>query len=116
MRRHLRIFSLLAVLILGFTGCNAIKGLFNPFAGTWKSGMIEVDFRSDKTFKFVIGSTISVNLKGDYTYDDDTIVLSFDSGSDVTFSYEFKENKNKLVLIPQTDFDYINTRIELTRE
>lgn len=116
MRRQLKTFSILAVLILGLTGCNAIKGLFNPFTGKWKSGMIEVDFRSDKTFKFVIGSTISVNLKGDYTYEDDTIVLSFDSGSEVTFSYEFNESKNKLVLIPQTDFDYISTKLELTRE
>lgn len=116
MSGHVKAFLFLSLLMLSLSGCNAIKGLFNPFTGKWKSGLIEVEFRSDKTFKFVIGSTISVNLEGDYTYDDDTIVLSFDSGSDVTFSYEFKENKNKLVLIPQTDFDYIKTRIELTRE
>ena len=57
-----------------------------------------------------------MNLSGNYEYDDNTLILNFDSGGGVTFSYEFKDNKKKLVLIPKTDFDYIKTKLEFTRE
>lgn len=116
MRRYIGVLAVLSLVAISLSGCNAIKGLFNPFVGNWKSGIFEIEFRSDKTFKLVIGRTVSVNLDGNYKYDDNTLDLNFDSGSGVKFSYEFMDNKNKLILIPQTDFDYIKTKLEFTRE
>ena len=116
MRGVLTLAALLIVLSIAVSGCDAIKGLFNPFAGKWGAGMIELEFENDRTFKFVLGSTISVNLGGDYSYDDKTLVLKFDKGSEVNFSYEFSGDKKTLTLIPETDFDYIKTRLDFTKE
>jgi hypothetical protein len=116
MRGVLTLVALLIVLSIAVSGCDAIKGLFNPFAGKWRAGMIELEFENDRTFKFVLGSTISVNLGGDYSYDDKTLVLKFDKGSEVNFSYEFSGDKKTLTLVPETDFDYIKTRLDFTKE
>lgn len=116
MRGVLTLAALLIVISIAVSGCDAIKGLFNPFAGKWRAGMIELEFENDRTFKFVLGSTISVNLGGDYSYDDKTLVLKFDKGSEVNFSYEFSRDKKTLTLVPETDFDYIKTRLDFTKE
>lgn len=116
MRGVLTLAALLIALSIAVSGCDAIKGLFNPFAGKWRAGMIELEFENDRTFKFVLGSTISVNLGGDYSYDDKTLVLKFDKGSEVNFSYEFSGDKKTLTLVPETDFDYIKTRLDFTKE
>ncbi len=116
MRRFLTLAALLFAASLAFSGCEAIKGLFNPFAGKWRAGMLELEFGSGRSFKLVIGSTISVNLDGEYTYDDKTLVLEFDEGSEVTFSYEFSGDRKTLTLVPETDFDYIKTRLDFTKE
>jgi len=116
MRGVLTMAALLIALSIAVSGCDAIKGLFNPFAGKWRAGMIELEFENDRTFKFVLGSTISVNLGGDYSYDDKTLVLKFDKGSEVNFTYEFSGDKKTLTLIPETDFDYIKTRLDFTKE
>lgn len=116
MRGVLTLAALLIALSIAVSSCDAIKGLFNPFAGKWRAGMIELEFENDRTFKFVLGSTISVNLSGDYSYDDKTLVLKFEKGSEVNFSYEFSGDKKTLTLIPETDFDYIKTRLDFTKE
>jgi hypothetical protein len=116
MRGVLTMAALLIALSIAVSGCDAIKGLFNPFAGKWRAGMIELEFEDNHTFKFVLGSTISVNLGGDYSYDDKTLVLKFDKGSEVNFTYEFSGDKKTLTLIPETDFDYIKTRLDFTKE
>ena len=116
MRGLLRFVALFSLLALTLTGCDVMKGLFNPFQGKWKAGMLELEFESDRSFKFVAGSTISVNLKGEYSYDDHTLVLKFDSGSEVTFSYEFSDDRKKLALVPETEFDYIKTKLEFTKK
>ncbi|MCI0480815.1 MAG: hypothetical protein L0213_04420 [Candidatus Dadabacteria bacterium] len=116
MRGVLTLAALLIALSIAVSGCDAIKGLFNPFAGKWRAGMIELEFENDRTFKFVLGSTISVNLGGDYSYDEKTLVLKFDKGSEVNFSYEFSGDKKTLTLVPETDFDYIKTRLDFTKE
>ncbi|HSC34268.1 MAG TPA: DUF5640 domain-containing protein [Thermodesulfobacteriota bacterium] len=116
MRGVLTLAALLIALSIAVSGCDAIKRLFNPFAGKWRAGMIELEFENDRTFKFVLGSTISVNLSGDYSYDDKTLVLKFEKGSEVNFSYEFSGDKKTLTLIPETDFDYIKTRLDFTKE
>jgi len=116
MRGVLTLAAFLIVLSIAVSGCDAIKGLFNPFAGKWRAGMIELEFENDRTFKFVLGSTISVNLGGDYSYDEKTLVLKFEKGSEVNFSYEFSEDKKTLTLVPETDFDYIKTRLDFTKE
>lgn len=115
-RRFLTLAAFLLVVSFALAGCDTIKGLFNPFAGKWKSGLLELDFGSDRSFKFVIGSAISINLNGEYSYDDKTLVLRFDKGSEVTFAYEFSSDKKTLTLVPETDFDYIKTRLDFKKE
>ncbi len=116
MRKFLTFTACLLLISAAVSGCDTIKGLFNPFAGKWRSGMFELEFGNDRSFKFVIGSTISVNLGGEYSYGDKTIVLKFDNGSEVNFSYEFSRDKKTLTLVPETDFDYIKTRLDFTKE
>ena len=115
-RNRLTLAAFLLLISIVFSGCDAIKGLFNPFAGKWKSGLLELDFSSDRSFKFVFGSTISINLNGEYTYDEKKLVLKFDKGSDVTFSYEFSDDKKTLTLVPETDFEYIKTRLDFRKK
>ena len=115
-RRFLTITPILLAVLFSMSGCDAIKGLFNPFAGKWKSGLLELDFSSGRSFELVIGSTVSINLNGEYGYDDDTLVLKFDNGSDVNFSYEFSADRKTLTLVPESDFDYIKTKIDFRKE
>ena len=112
MNGRIKICAVFAALVLIVSAC----GAFNPFVGKWKSGILELDFKSDKSFKLVIGHTISVNLEGYYSYDDDTLTLNIEGGTDVTFTYTFKEGKKELVLTPKTDFEYIRAKIELTKQ
>ena len=58
-------------------GCGFIEGLFNPFAGKWKAGITEIEFTGDGKFALKLGSAISLNLNGEYTYDDKNLFLSF---------------------------------------
>jgi hypothetical protein len=116
MRGLLKFAALFALLTLALTGCDVIKGLFNPFHGKWKAGMFELEFESSRSFRFSVGSTISLNLNGEYSYDDHTLVLKFDGGSEATFSYEFSDDRKKLMLVPETDFEYIKTKLEFEKE
>jgi hypothetical protein len=115
-RGYLTWAALFLALSLALSGCEAIKGLFNPFAGNWRAGMLELEFGSGRSFELIVGSAVSVNLEGEYSYDDKTLVLEFDGGSEVAFSYEFSEDKKTLTLIPETDFDYFKTRLDFTKE
>ena len=112
MNLQLRLVVITAFLILTVTACS----MFNPFVGKWQSGLLEFDFKSDKTFKLVIGSTISINLEGSYSYDNETITLDIEGDTSAAFSYTFKDGKNKLVLVPKGDFEYIKTKIELEKK
>ena len=116
MRRFMTLAALMLFISVAVSGCDAVKSLFNPFAGRWKAGMTELEFGSDRSFKFVVGSTISFNLNGEYSYDDKTLVLKFDKGGEVTFSYEFSGDKKTLTLVPETDFEYIKTRLDFKKE
>jgi len=75
-----------------------------------------LEFKNDKSFELVIGKTISVNLKGKYDYEEDSLTLDIEGDSDVTFTYEFKDGDKKLVLKPESEFSHINTTIEFTKE
>jgi len=112
MNCRIKVFTIALIVLASLTACS----LFNPFVGKWKSGVLELDFKSDKTFKLVVGSTISVNFEGNYGYDADTLTLNIDGDTSVTFSYTFKDGKKGLVLMPKTDFEYIKTKIELKKE
>ena len=116
MRSCIRVLLVISFLALPLAGCNAIKGLFNPFAGKWKSGIFTLEMKNDRSFEFTIGSTVSVNLKGEYTYDENELALNFEGESSVIFSYEFSEDKKELTLVPKTDFDYFKTKLEFTKE
>ena len=95
------------------SGC---ERLFNPFTGEWKAGILNLEFRSDKEFKLIIGDRISINLKGKYSYNKDTLFLNIDGGSAVSFSYEFNKEKNELLLTPEAEFEYIKTAVRFHRE
>ena len=112
MGTRIKFCAIVLAVLVSLAACS----LFNPFVGKWKSGLLELDFKADKTFKLVVGSTISVNLEGDYSYDDETLTLSIDGDTDVTFTYTFKDGKRVLVLVPKTEFEYIKTKIELEKQ
>jgi hypothetical protein len=116
MNRHIKILAAFSFALLFYAGCSSIENLINPFVGKWESGVFELELNSDKTFKLAIGKTISVNLEGTYGYDDNTLTLNMEGDSDVTFTYEFKDDDRKLVLTPETEFNYINTKIEFTKQ
>ncbi len=104
------------VLMAALGGCGFIEGLFNPFAGKWKSGITEMVFTRDGKFYLTIGRAVSLNLDGEYTYDEKNLFLSFDGGEPLKLSYEFVDDKSRLVLDPMTDSDYIQTRLKFTRQ
>ncbi len=112
MNNKIKFCTIALIVIISLSACS----IFNPFVGKWKSGILELDFKADKSFKLIIGSTISINLEGDYSYDDETLTLSIEGDTDVTFSYTFKDGKKELVLVPKSDFEYIKTKIELKKE
>ncbi len=97
-------------------GCGFIEGLFNPFAGKWKSGITEIEFTGDGKFKLVVGRAVSLNLDGEDTYDEDNLFLSFGGGEPVKLSYEFSDDKKTLVLDPLSDSDYIKTRLTFAKQ
>ena len=97
-------------------GCSSIEKMVDPFVGNWVSGAFNLEFKNDNTFELSIGKTISVNLDGKYEYDDDILTLNIEGDSEVSFSYEFKDDKNKLVLKPEGKSSYFNTKIEFDRE
>jgi hypothetical protein len=99
--------------MLLLSGC---ESLFNPFTGEWKAGVLTLEFKADKDFKLIIGDTISINLKGKYSYNKDTLILNIDGGSAVGFSYEFNREKNELLLTPGAEFEYIKTAVRFHRE
>ncbi len=116
MGRHIRILTVFSFALLFYVGCSSIENLINPFVGKWESGVFDLEFKGDKSFKLMIGKTISVNLEGKYEYDEDSLTLDIQGDSDVTFTYEFKDGNKKLVLKPESEFSYINSKIEFTKE
>lgn len=112
MNRRIKLPAVFLALVLIAAAC----GAFNPFVGNWKSGVFELEFKSDKTFKLHIGHVISVNMEGKYSYDGQTLTLDIDGDKDVTFFYTFGEGNKELMLIPQTDFEYIKTKIAFTKQ
>ncbi|GJM16829.1 MAG: hypothetical protein DHS20C13_21560 [Thermodesulfobacteriota bacterium] len=116
MNRNLKIFFVFVFAIGFFASCSSIEKMVDPFVGNWVSGAFNLEFKNDHTFKLSIGKTISVNLDGEYEYDDSILKLNIEGDSELSFSYEFKDDKNKLVLKPESESSYFNTKIEFDRE
>ncbi|MCZ6790794.1 MAG: hypothetical protein O7C70_03235 [Candidatus Dadabacteria bacterium] len=116
MNRHIKILAVFSFALLFYAGCSSIESLINLFVGKWESGVFNLEFKSYKTFKLMIGKAISVNLEGKYEYDEDSLTLDIEGDSNVTFTYEFKDDEKKLILKPESEFNYINTKIEFTKE
>lgn len=115
----MRSFKMLFVIIVmtGFiASCSSIEKMVDPFVGNWVSGAFNLEFKDDHTFELSIGKTISVNLEGKYKFNDNTLTLDIEDDSELSFSYEFKDDKNKLVLKPEGETGYIKTKIEFERE
>lgn len=107
-----RLIIVTALLFFTAASCS----MFNPFVGSWKSGLLELEFKADKNFKLTIGSTVSINLEGTYSYDSETLTLDIEGDNSVTFSYTFEDGKKKLILVPKDEFEYIKTKIELEKQ
>ena len=108
----------LAAVVLkgGVGGGGFIEGLFNPVGGRWKAGRTGIVFTRDGKVYLTIGRAVSLNLDGEYTYDEKNLFLSFGGGEPLKLSYEFVDDKSRLVLDPMADSDYIQTRLKLTRQ
>lgn len=116
MNRNLKFLSTFFITLCFLVGCSSIEKMVDPFVGNWVSGAFNLEFKSDSTFELSIGKVISVNLEGKYEYNDNTLTLDIEGDSELTFSYEFKDDKNKLVLKPEGESSYIKTKIEFERE
>jgi hypothetical protein len=116
MNRKYKLAALFSFSLLLITGCGSIEKMLDPFVGTWVSGAFNLEFDNDHTFELKIGKTISVNLEGQYVYNEDTLTLNIEGDSEIVFSYEFKDDKNKLVLKPVNESNYFNTKVEFARE
>jgi len=116
MNRNLKFLSTFFITLCFLVGCSSIEKMVDPFVGNWVSGAFNLEFKNDSTFELSIGKVISVNLEGKYEYDDNTLTLDIEGDSELTFSYEFKDDKNKLVLKPEGESSYIKTKIEFERE
>ena len=90
--------------------------MVDPFVGNWVSGAFNLEVKKDHTLELSMEKTISVNLDGEYEYDDNTLTLDIEGDSELNFSCEFKDDKNKLVLKPEGESSYIKTKIEFIRE
>jgi hypothetical protein len=116
MNRKYKLAALFSFSLLLITGCGSIEKMLDPLVGTWVSGAFNLEFYNDHTFELKIGKTISVNLEGQYVYNEDTLTLNIEGDSEIVFSYEFKDDKNKLVLKPVNESNYFNTKVEFARE
>ncbi len=106
-RNRIELVVLGHVLAFALNSCSTV---FDPFLGQWQSGARELSFYKGKEFKLSIGDGISVNLKGTYAYDKDTLTLHIAEAGSVKFTYRFGEGE-KLILVPKTVFEYIKTQI-----
>lgn len=116
MRTSKSLYVALFLILFSIFFLSGCERLFNPFTGEWKAGILTLEFKAEKGFELIIGDTISVNLKGRYSYNKDTLVLNFDRGRAANFSYEFNKEKNELLLTPEAEFEYIKTAVRFHRE
>jgi len=112
---HFLIISVAFLSVLLITGCDTISGLFNPFNGTWKSGLFTLTFKPDKTFEMETGIGVILESQGKYRYDDDYLYLSFSDDYINEFSYEFNDDKSKLSLSPKTSSRWFKATISFDK-
>lgn len=116
MSRNTKLLFVLVLTLSMFSACRSVEKLVDPFVGNWVSGAFNLEFNKDRTFELSICNTISVNLEGEYEYDDGALTLYIDGESKLLFRYKFKDDKNTLFLKPDGDSSYIKTKIEFKRE
>ena len=116
MKRNLNLFFAVILVSVVLAGCSSIEKMVDPFVGTWVSGAFTLKFDNDHKFELKIGNTVSVNLEGEYSYDEDTLTLNMEGDTEIVLGYKFKDEKNKLVLKPESESNYFNTKIEFTRK
>jgi hypothetical protein len=114
-KRHFFIFFILLSIVFTSSGCEISPSISNPLTGSWKSGLFNFTFNSDKTFKLEIGSALSFEKDGSYEYDKENIYLSFSDDSKATFKYDFNENKTELSLNPETEFKWFKATLKFNK-
>ncbi len=115
-KRHFFIFSILLSIVFTSSGCEISPSISNPLTGSWKSGLFNFTFNSDKTLILVIGSSLSFKVEGSYEYDKEKLYLSLSDGSKTTFKYEFNENIKELLLTPETEFKWFKTTLNFKKQ
>ncbi len=114
-KRHFFIFSILLSLVFTSSGCEISPSSSNPLTGSWKSGLFNFTFNSDKTLILVIGSSLSFKVEGSCEYGKEKLYLSFSDDSKATFKYDFNENKTELSLNPETEFKWFKATLKFNK-
>ena len=114
-KRHFFIFSILLSIVFTSSGCEISPSISNPLTGSWKSGLFNFTFNSDKTLILVIGSSLSFKVEGSYEYDKEKLYLSLSDGSNITFKYEFNENNKELLLTPETEYKWFKATLKFNK-
>ena len=99
---QITLISSVLISALLISGCDRISGLFNPFAGTWKSGLFTLTFKPDKTFEMKTDIGVILESEGKYRYDDNYLYLNFSDDYSNEFTFEFNDDKSELSLSPKT--------------
>jgi hypothetical protein len=114
-KRRFLIISFLLLTVLSSSGCEIISSFSNPFMGSWKSGLFNFTFNSNKTFKLEIGSSLSFKTDGTYIYDKERLQLYFSDHSQTIFKYKFNEDKTELLLSPIIKLKWFKTTLKFEK-
>ena len=98
------------------TGCAQVTNFFNPFIGTWKSGIFTLEFKDKTNFVLKSGVGFEIVSEGTYDYDKNILFLNFSKNTKVEFSYEFNSNKSQLSIIPKSKSDLFKTSINFNKQ
>ena len=112
------IFPLIIVLSLTLfiSSCEKLTEFFNPFLGTWKTGIFTLEFEDEINFVLKTGLGFTIESEGTYDYDKDRLFLNFSEDTKAEFSYEFNEDKTVLSILPKSKSDLFKTKITFEKQ
>ena len=117
MQKQFIIIGIATILVcVGLSGCNEVSNTSNTeknkFIGTWH-GTVPAFGIDENTIKFFSNNTLTINtLSGTWDIEDNKLVLTFNDGGLLEYSYLFSNNDRTLTI---TDIDTKVTSI-LTKQ